>query len=290
MWLKQGYKACISSIIREVNSHSLPLDSIATRKQFKAAVSILRQNSSTGKDMHKLLLALIGFGFISAAAASSDNIQTETKQYQQVQQQFKLLNLNIKAISESPVSGLLQVFTDRGLFFSSKDGNFFIDGKIYDLNNRQLVNDSVMQPFIKQQLVAMTDQGILYKAKNEKYVIDVFTDPTCGYCRKLHNDMQAYNDAGISVRYLAFPRGGENSATFLQMQHIWCSKDSKAAMNAAKKGDKVAATMCTNSVQQQYKLGESFGITGTPAIVLPSGRLIPGYQPLPQLLAQLAQE
>lgn len=235
------------------------------------------------------MLALIGFSFISTAVANTDNLETVNTEYQQVQQQFSLLNLNIKAISESPVANLLQVFTDKGLFFSSKDGQFFIDGKIYDLTKRELVNESLMQPFIKQQLASITDQGILYKAKNEKYIIDVFTDPTCGYCRKLHNDMQAYNDAGISVRYLAFPRGGEQSATFLQMQHIWCSKDSKGAMNAAKRGDKVAPTMCSNSVKQQHQLGESFGINGTPAIVLPSGRLIPGYQPLAQLLAQLKQ-
>lgn len=239
--------------------------------------------------MNKIMLALVGLGFIGVAV-SSDDVPATNQQYQQVQQQFNLLNLDVKAISESAVSGLLQVFTDRGLFFSSQDGQFFIDGKIYDLNKRQLLNDRVMQPFIKQQLASLTDQGILYKAKNEKYVIDVFTDPSCGYCRKLHKDIPAYNDAGISVRYLAFPRGGEQSATFLQMQHIWCSRDSKAAMDTAKKGAKVPAVMCSNSVKQQYKMGESFGINGTPAIVLPSGQLIPGYQPLPQLLAQLAQE
>lgn len=239
--------------------------------------------------MNKLMLALIAFGLINSAVANANNPAPENHDYQQVQQQFSLLNLNVKAISESPVADLLQVFTDKGLYFSSKDGRFFVDGKIYDLTKRELVNDSLMQPFIKQQLASITDQGILYKAKNEKYIIDVFTDPTCGYCRKLHNDIQAYNDAGISVRYLAFPRGGEQSATFLQMQHIWCSKDSKGAMNAAKRGDKVAPAMCSNSVKQQYQLGESFGISGTPAIVLPSGRLIPGYQPLAQLLAQLKQ-
>jgi thiol:disulfide interchange protein DsbC len=239
--------------------------------------------------MKKLMLVLIGLGFISATV-SSDNTPVDNQQYQQVQQQFNLLSLDVKAISESGVSGLLQVFTNKGLFFSSQDGQFFIDGKIYDLNKRQLLNDSVMQPFIKQQIAGMSDQGILYQAKNEKYVINVFTDPTCGYCRQLHKDLPAYNNAGISVRYLAFPRGGEQSATFLQMQHIWCSRDSKAAMNAAKSGAKVAPAMCSNSVKQQYELGESFGVSGTPAIVLPSGQLIPGYQPLPQLLAQLAKE
>ncbi|MGI5308569.1 bifunctional protein-disulfide isomerase/oxidoreductase DsbC [Rheinheimera sp. WS51] len=239
--------------------------------------------------MNKVMLILVSLGFMGTAVATSDNIAPQKPEYSQVQQQFSRLNLEVKAISESPVSGLLQVFTDKGLFFTSDDGQFFINGKIFDLHNQQLVNDNLMQPFIKQQLASISDQGIMYKADNEKYVIDVFTDPSCGYCRKLHNDITAYNRAGISVRYLAFPRGGEESATFLQMQHIWCSKDSKGAMDAAKSGDKVAATMCSNSVKQQYEMGTSFGISGTPAVILPSGRLIPGYQPLKQLLAQLEQ-
>ncbi|MFL9802075.1 thioredoxin fold domain-containing protein [Vibrio cyclitrophicus] len=40
------------------------------------------------------------------------------------------------------------------------------------------------------------------KAKNEKHVVTIFTDVDCGYCRKLHQQMDDYNDLGITVRYL----------------------------------------------------------------------------------------
>lgn len=49
---------------------------------------------------------------------------------------------------------------------------------------------------------------IEYKAANEKYVVTVFTDITCGYCVRLHSQMKEYNDLGITVRYMAFPRQG----------------------------------------------------------------------------------
>lgn len=52
---------------------------------------------------------------------------------------------------------------------------------------------------------------IVYKAPEEKHVITVFTDITCGYCRKLHEQMKDYNALGITVRYLAFPRQGLSS-------------------------------------------------------------------------------
>lgn len=237
--------------------------------------------------MNKFVSALCSLGFIAAASVQSAGIDA---QHNQIKQQFAMLNLTVNAISEAPLDGLMQVFTDKGLFFTSADGQYFIEGNIYDLNNKVLVNDELMRPYIQQQVAANKSGTIEYKAKNEKYVINVFTDPTCGYCRKLHNEMKDYNDAGITVRYLAFPRGGLASESYLQMQHIWCTKDNRGAMNAAKDGKDIKPTMCNNPVKAQYELGQSFGINGTPAIILPNGRLIPGYQPAQALLAQLQAE
>jgi thiol:disulfide interchange protein DsbC len=234
--------------------------------------------------MNKFLFALCSLGLIASAHAQ---LKASDADYAKVRQQFGQLNLTVNAVAESPMDGLLQVFTNKGLFFTSKDGQYFIEGNIYDLTNKVLVNDEQMRPYIQQQVEAQKSGVIEYRAADEKYVINVFTDPTCGYCRKLHNEMKDYNKAGITVRYMAFPRGGMGSETYLQMQHIWCSKDSRGAMDNAKNGDNVKPAMCTNPVKAQYELGQSFGISGTPAIILPSGRLIPGYQPAKALLAQL---
>ena len=234
--------------------------------------------------MKKFVLTMCSLGFLATAQAQVAAVE---QGYDQVQQLFGQLNLQVNAISDAPIDGLVQVFTNRGLFFASKDGQYFVEGKIYDIQKRELLNDSQMRPYIQKLMAQSQNDVIEYKAKNEKYVVNVFTDPSCGYCRKLHNEMQGYNDAGITVRYLAFPRGGLGSETSLQMQHIWCSKDSQAALTAAKDGDAVEPVMCNNPVKKQYEMGQSFGISGTPAIILPNGRLIPGYQPPKQLLAQL---
>ena len=77
-----------------------------------------------------------------------------------------MLNLSVNAISEAPLDGVLQVFTNRGLFFTSKDGRYFIEGNIYDLTNKVLVNDEQMRPYIQQQVAANKSGTIEYKAKN----------------------------------------------------------------------------------------------------------------------------
>lgn len=58
-------------------------------------------------------------------------------------------------------------------------------------------------------------------------------------------------------------------------------------MTDAKSGKSVKAVKCDAKIAEQYNLGQTFGINGTPAIVLEDGSLIPGYQPPKDLLRAL---
>ncbi|RZA07365.1 MAG: protein-disulfide isomerase, partial [Proteobacteria bacterium] len=121
---------------------------------------------------------------------------------------------------------------------------------------------------------------VVYPAVGEtKSHITVFTDTTCPYCHKLHAEVPELNRMGVEVRYVAFPRQGLKSAGDEQLQAVWCSKDRKAAMDKMVSGDTIKAPSCANPVARQFELGQSIGVTGTPAIVLENGQVIPGYQP-----------
>ncbi|GGW52648.1 bifunctional protein-disulfide isomerase/oxidoreductase DsbC [Alishewanella tabrizica] len=206
------------------------------------------------------------------------------------------VGLKVQQVSASPMTGVSQVVTDRGLFFMSDDGRFLIAGNVLDLQNWQQVRgqqvptnlkDQLMAPIIVDKLAEQKASMIEYKAPNEKYVVHVFTDPSCGYCRKLHSEMKDYLKAGITVRYLAYPRAGVSSETGLQMQHIWCAKNQQGAMDNAKDDKNVAKAMCQNPVANHYELGQFFGVTGTPAVIMPNGQLVPGYMPVAAMLEQL---
>ena len=233
-----------------------------------------------------LTLGVFGLS-ISLSAGVLAQQKSEAPELSDISKSLAPLGLQVNAAANSPVPGLLQVFTQRGLFFTSADGRFFIEGNIFDLQQSELVNDVQMRSYVNQQMPTLTDSYIEYKAENEQYVVYAFTDPTCGYCQKLHSEMKDYNKAGITVRYLAFPRGGLNSKTALEMQHLWCSRNQQKAMDLAKAGKRNPPAMCENPVKRHYELGQSFGINGTPALVLASGRIIPGYQPAAGLLKQL---
>ncbi|GAB56298.1 thiol:disulfide interchange protein DsbC [Glaciecola punicea ACAM 611] len=198
------------------------------------------------------------------------------------------LNLDIISIADSPVPGLKQVFTNRGLFYVSDNGEFFLQARVYNIT--QGVEDETENALKSVRLEGVErfkDSAIEFKADKEKYVINVFTDTTCGYCRKLHNEMDQLNDLGITVRYLAWPRAGINSKVYDDTVSIWCSQDPHQAITDAKAGKPVNDAKCKNQVAEQFKFGQQIGVSGTPNIIMPDGSVVPGYQPAQALALAL---
>lgn len=211
----------------------------------------------------------------------TQNVVPEQEKMQQVLRKIQgQLSIPITAIAESPVAGLLQLTTARGLFYASEDGQFLLRANVYNLDaDMRNETELAMTDLRLDGLSEFDGQTIDFKAENEKYVISVFTDITCGYCRKLHREIDEFNDLGITVRYLAFPRAGLNSQGYADMVSVWCAESPQNAMTAAKLSDSIDAAECANSVADQYRFGQQIGVTGTPNIIMPNGTIIPGYQP-----------
>jgi thiol:disulfide interchange protein DsbC len=222
------------------------------------------------------LMLTLSFNLIAAS---------ETTDISQVKAKLQAaLGMQISSIGDAPVSGLLQIMTEKGLFYTSQDGKYLLQARIYNIEDgMRNITEEALGSVRLGGLEEFKDAVIEYKANNEKYVINIFTDITCGYCRKLHNEMKQYNDLGITVRYLAFPRGGINSSSYTDMVSVWCAEDKQDAMDNAKAGGAVASKNCETKVAEQYAFGQRIGVNGTPNIIMPDGSVIPGYQPPKQL-------
>ncbi len=225
------------------------------------------------------LLAAMSLTSVQAAA------KVDEQSYQVVKSKLqRTLGMQIGSIGDAPVAGLLQVLTDKGLFYTSQDGKYLLQARIYNLDEgMRNETEAALSDVRLEGLQEFQESVIEYKAKNEKYVVNIFTDITCSYCRKLHNEMDKYNKLGITVRYLAFPRGGMNSRSYTDMVSVWCADDKQQAMDKAKAGQAVANQSCQTKVAEQYAFGQKIGVNGTPNIIMPDGSVIPGYQPPAQL-------
>lgn len=228
----------------------------------------------------------------AAEVASAQDIDTAA-----LTKRFEKIGIKVNKIVPSDIDGLLEIQTNSGIIFSSPAGDHFLAGTLYSLDENGKFSDVLAErqaPINAEKVAALSDTVIEYKADNEKYVVTVFTDITCGYCVRLHSQMQGYNDLGITVRYMAYPRQGGTGQVADQMAAIWASDDPKVAMHNAKVEREMPASSKDleekkQIIAKQYQLGRELGINGTPAIVLASGELVSGYLPPAQLLQRLEQ-
>ncbi|MFU2058119.1 bifunctional protein-disulfide isomerase/oxidoreductase DsbC [Avibacterium volantium] len=228
--------------------------------------------------MKKIITAL-SLATLSVYAVASDA---------QIEAQLKKLGVSQMEIKSSPINGLKTVISNEGIFYASEDGKYVLQGQLYELTDKGAVD--LTGKFLLDKLNSYKNEMIVYPAKNEKYVVTVFMDITCHYCHLLHQQLSQYNDLGITVRYLAFPRGGLNNNTAKQMEAIWQAKDPAQALNEAEKGNLPKTLKNANIVKKHYELGVQFGVRGTPSIITPNGELIGGYLPPKELLQELQEE
>ena len=263
--------------------------------------------------MHKLLMStLIGATVLSLAACAPKAPDEPAKQESAAAttelpplppgdldalKQRLALNLKgvrIDSVRATPIPGVYEIQSGLNFGYVSADGRYLIEGDLNDVvaskslteENRRLARADLMKGF-------SSDQAIEYAPPANvptKYTITVFTDIDCGYCRKLHSHIAEYNADGIAVRYLFFPRSGPDTESYYKAEKVWCAADRKAALTQAKLGPGYEGDMsCKNPVMDHLHLASALGLRGTPAIVLPDGELIPGYQTPEQLLKVLAQ-
>ena len=227
-----------------------------------------------------LVTSMLIFSALSFAKGDADKTPIKPETVKIVSQKLNALNLELVSVAPFTVDGLYEVLSNKGIFYVSGSGQYLIDGNVYDLDNKaNNLTEASFKKVRKNKLKAFEKDMIVFKAAQEKHVITVFTDITCVYCQKLHADIDQYNNKGITVRYLAFPRGGLKSSTYHSMISVWCADDPKMALDKAERRQKVEYKTCDNNVKEQYELGVFFGIKGTPAIILEDGTLQPGYVP-----------
>jgi thiol:disulfide interchange protein DsbC len=194
----------------------------------------------------------------------------------------------IDSISETPISGLYEVVMGPQLVYVSGDGRFMVQGRMIDLDSREDLTEPRRASARKRAVDKVgEDNMVIFAPKKYDHTVTVFTDIECGYCRKLHREINDYGKEGIRVRYVFYPRAGIGSKSYEEAVSVWCANDRKKAMTDAKSGRSIASKNCDNPVESHMALGHLLGISGTPAIVLESGDLVPGYVPAKRLSALL---
>jgi thiol:disulfide interchange protein DsbC len=197
----------------------------------------------------------------------------------------------IESIQPLDNTGMFEAVINGEIIYFSKDARYVFQGDVIYLEKRQNITE-LKRVDLRQQALLSADEAdmIIYEPEKTDYTLTVFTDIDCGYCRKLHQQMAQYNALGIRIRYMAFPRTGIDSESYNKAVDVWCADDRKQAMTDAKNGKDVNSESCNSPIQAQYELGRRLGVSGTPALFLEGGEMLPGYVPPKRLKEILEQQ
>lgn len=203
-------------------------------------------------------------------------------------------NLKIEEITQTSIPGVYQIVAGPTILYSDATGKYFFEGPLYHLeNNKDFTNLTAQRQavLVKKTLDTVDPTTMItFKAPEEKTYITVFTDIDCTYCRALHKEVGDLNKAGITVRYMAFPRVPAGQPSFLKAQAVWCAPDRNAALTLAKQGNEPVPASCKDPVAAHQEIGKSLQFAVTPVIVFKNGTVMPGYVPAKELIPMAEKE
>lgn len=194
--------------------------------------------------------------------------------------------IKVDTVLATPIAGLFQVVVGTQVVYMDIDAHYMLDGDMVNLLTAKNYSEDAKS---KIRLAILDDLGeknmLVYSPKKVEYQITVITDIDCPYCRRLHNEMDEYMASNVEVRYIFMPLKGVSDRR--KTESVWCAEDKKTTLDMAKAGDDIETLTCDNPLAEQMEAARKLGVRGTPAIVLESGEMLPGYIPAKKLVAEL---
>ena len=218
------------------------------------------------------------------------------------QELLRLLKLrlgtdNVEPARETRADGVYQTRFGNKFAYLIDGGRYVFIGDMVDLEMAQNLTELSRRDLVVQEFADFPQQDVIvFPAEEEELaVLNVLTDTSCGYCQQLHKEVKYLQEAGISVHYYPYPRGGARGPGYSDLRRVWCSEDRLEAMSVAKRaasGQLQQDSSCEQgiAVDEGYLLGNRLGINGTPALFAGDGATFPGYVPYQQLIPQLLNQ
>jgi len=202
----------------------------------------------------------------------------------------RLGNAEVSDAQKTPAEGLYQTSFGSKIAYLTGDGRYVLIGDMIDLQTQVNLTELSRQTVAKDAIdkFATSDLAVFPSMKETTAVLNIFTDSSCPYCKKMHEEVPELQKAGIEVRYFPFPRGGSRGPGYQTLKQVWCAEDKAKAMDIAKETavGELPSGNCENAkiVDQGYLLGNEVGVTGTPALFTGNGKKIDGYVPFQNLI------
>lgn len=200
-------------------------------------------------------------------------------------------NITVEKVSYSPVGGIYQLYVkDKqskvGIVYLDFKKKHLIIGNIIDIQAKRSLTEEAMEEYriIDIKKIPVKD-ALVWGNKNGTKKLYVFTDPECPFCFKLHNELDKLlkEEPQLVVYLIVFGLENHPNASWKAESIICKSKENMEEalklLEMSYQGKEVPKINCgKNYAEANKKLANKFGISGTPTIILPNGKVISGWR------------
>lgn len=228
----------------------------------------------------------VSIGILILGMASSVFALNEKQIRTEIQKRLGT-SASVRNVTPSPIPGLFEVQVNNEIFYTDSNAKYLIQGEMVELASGNNLTTK-RQEDINRIKWSELPQAQAFKVVrgNGSRQIAVFSDPNCGYCKRLEKTLQQLDNVTI-YNYL-IPILSADSA--LKSKQIWCAADQQKVWNdwmlnnlgPSGKSD------CANPIDKNLTLAKNYGINGTPTIFFTDGSRFPGAVQLADIEKKLA--
>ncbi len=214
------------------------------------------------------LLPLLMYLLSSAAHADEASLKKSLKAY--------FPNEKIEILKKTPFLELYEVVVGDQLFYVDEKVNYFFTGYIFDLKTEKNITEERLREIMNARRVDIYSLPLELAIKevkgNGKRKLIIFSDPNCGYCKRLEKELVNVTDVTIYTLLYPILNGSKEVANT-----IWCSDDRlKAWNNFMLKAIKPTGTNCKTPIDTFLQIGKKHGFNSTPTMIFADGTVVSG--------------
>ena len=210
-----------------------------------------------------------------------------------IMKKLKVPDAKVLDVYMSPIKGLWEVPIDsqgkRGIFYVPFSKHYVVQGSIVEVATGANKTNEQYQKMQESRKIDVSKislkNALVLGDKTAKKRVIVFTDPDCPFCGKLHEEMKKVIEKRKDIVFYIrlFPLK-MHPDSYWKSKSIVCGKSMQMLEdNFAKKP--IARNECnTKEVDNTIKTAESLGISGTPAFILPNGKMRSGAMSAEQII------
>ena len=223
--------------------------------------------------LNKLFSAIV-IACITLLFSGIVNAQTEQQIKTEIQKRLGA-NVKVKSVTAAPVPGLYEVLVGNEFFYTDASAKYLIQGEIIELASGKNITEQRQADLNRIKWADLNQANAIKTVRgNGSRQLAVFSDPNCGYCKRLEKSMQQLEN--VTIYTYLIPILSTDSTQ--KSKQIWCAADPfKTYIDWMINGISPSGKSdCNTPLDKNLAFAKTYGITGTPTLFFTDGSRFPG--------------